>query len=186
MEALLTLMPAGMQKAFEEIPKERLEGAVDLEAEFGGEMPPLLRQQLDQAKRRKRPKFAAEDVGDLLDLGKEWHGIHFLLCGSAAEAGPPLGNAILGGTEIGKDRGYGPARYLDVPVGKEVADALARISVEDFESRYDSAVLETNQIYPGGWSDPSMMGLLSNGYAGLRAFYALAAEREFAVIIGLQ
>lgn len=48
-----------------------------------------------------------------LDLDKSWHGIHYLLTGTAWGIGEGAGAAILGGDEIGEDGGYGPARLLD-------------------------------------------------------------------------
>ncbi|MER7284053.1 DUF1877 family protein [Dactylosporangium sp. NPDC000244] len=37
-----------------------------------------------------------------LDLDKSWHGIHFLLTGTAWEVGDGAGAAVLGGGEIGE------------------------------------------------------------------------------------
>src|SRR5262249_46865216 len=39
--------------------------------------------------------------------------LHYLFTGSADEGDGPLADAILGGVEVGDDRGYGPARFLD-------------------------------------------------------------------------
>jgi hypothetical protein len=49
---------------------------------------------------------------DGLNLEKSWHVLHYLLTGKAEKAPPPVGNAVLGGQDIGGDRGYGPARFL--------------------------------------------------------------------------
>ena len=66
-------------------------------------------------------RAAGPDVEELLhqeheqrfDLDKAWHGIHFLLTGSAWETTPGAGESVLGGDPVGPDRGYGPARLLD-------------------------------------------------------------------------
>ena len=51
--------------------------------------------------------------GGELDLDKAWHGIHFLLTGSAWEGEEPLCYLLAGGQEVGdEDVGYGPARVL--------------------------------------------------------------------------
>src|SRR5687767_14577361 len=49
--------------------------------------------------------------GLVTDLDKAWHGIHYLLTGTAAEGGKPLDFLVSGGREVGNvDIGYGPAR----------------------------------------------------------------------------
>src|SRR5271163_2074263 len=55
---------------------------------------------------------ANPDAEEGLTLEKSWHCLHYLLTGTAWETGTVLGKTILGGTEIGPDMGYGPARYL--------------------------------------------------------------------------
>jgi Domain of unknown function (DUF1877) len=72
-----------------------------------------------------------------LNLEKSWHVLHYLLTGETEEAQPPLGNAILGGKEIGDDLGYGPARFLTPQQVQEVASALASMKKEDLASRFD-------------------------------------------------
>src|SRR5262245_17894050 len=60
--------------------------------------------------------FPQDDYGiheDVLDIGKAWHGIHFLLTGSTWHGDPPLSWVVMGGVPIGPDIfGYGPVRYL--------------------------------------------------------------------------
>lgn len=84
---------------------------------------------------------------DELNLDKSWHGIHFLLTGRIDEAPPPLGNAILGGTEIGEDLGYGPARYLTPDQVREVGQALAGITSDDFARRFDPQKIRQAGVY---------------------------------------
>jgi len=43
-----------------------------------------------------------------LDIQKAWHGLHYLLCVQPWDGDLPLRNAVLGGSEIGPDLGYGP------------------------------------------------------------------------------
>src|SRR4051812_40770621 len=59
-----------------------------------------------------------------LDIDKAWHAIHFLLTGTAWEGEPPLDFLAIGGTEIGEDLGYGPARGLVSSQVRELATAL--------------------------------------------------------------
>lgn len=82
-----------------------------------------------------------------LEIEKSWHGIHFLLTGTAWEVMPPLGNVLLGGTEIGEDVGYGPARYLTPQQVAEVSAELEKITEENLRQRFKFEELERAQIY---------------------------------------
>ncbi|MCC6358529.1 MAG: YfbM family protein [Phycisphaerales bacterium] len=87
------------------------------------------------------------------EMEKAWHGLHFVLCGTADEAPPPLGYLLSGGEELGDDLGYGPARYLKPDEVKAFRDALMRISDADFARRFDPAALERSDIYPNIWDE---------------------------------
>ena len=72
-----------------------------------------------------------------LDIGKTWHGLHYLLTRTAWEIrGGPAGAAILGGEEIGEDGGDGPARLLRRNAVEEIADALDALNVETLRARF--------------------------------------------------
>ena len=83
-----------------------------------------------------------------LDLGKNWHLLHYLITGSADNAPPPFGNAILGGTPIGPDLGYGPARFLTPSQVTEVAQALAAIDRAELARRFVPSAIARADIYP--------------------------------------
>jgi hypothetical protein len=113
---------------------------------------------------------AHEEIDDKwLELGKTWHLLHFLLTGSADSAPPPLGNAILGGTPIGADVGYGPARFLTPRQVAEVAEALAAIDPAELARRFDPAAIHRANIYSYGGIDKddylSSCGALVEYYA---------------------
>ena len=63
---------------------------------------------------RHRAPPAPGTPGHSVSLDKAWHGLHYLLCGALEPAPGPLGQAVFGGTEIGEDPGYGPARYFSL------------------------------------------------------------------------
>ena len=52
-----------------------------------------------------RPPAGSELPGKRrsLSLDKAWHGVHFLLAGTVEPDGALLGQAVLGGTEVGED-----------------------------------------------------------------------------------
>jgi hypothetical protein len=121
--------------------------------------------------------------GKRLDLDKEWHGIHYLLCGKAEPDGTALGEAVLGGEDLGDDdegfSGYGPARLLSTDKVKEISSALQAPQV-DASSRFDAAAMNKLKLYPGfRASDPE--GLLE-GLRRLRGFYAEAAAAGRAIV----
>ena len=125
-----------------------------------------------------------EEHENSIDVDKAWHGIHYLLTGDSWGGEPPLANAVLGGTEIGDDFGYGPARYLTADEVHAVAVALKDITPDAFRVRYVPAELTKNEIYPEIWSDPDddAVGYLTTWYETLRDYYIDAAARGHAML----
>ena len=81
-------------------------------------------------------------------LEKEWHGVHFLLSGTADEAPFPQGFLVSGGQELSHtDSGYGDARYFGPEQVGEIANFLDPISVDDLSARYDPVAMAEAQIY---------------------------------------
>jgi hypothetical protein len=135
------------------------------------------------AKRVAASSIGPADVGAELDIEKAWHGVHFLLCGSAGEVPGPLGNAVLGGTQIGPDLGYGPPRYLEPAEVMAIAAALAPLTEETLAARFDPAVFQQHEVYPGGWAaDAERREWLCDAFSQLKAFYAASAEGGYAVL----
>lgn len=128
--------------------------------------------------------------GGELDLDKAWHGIHFLLTGSAWEGDEPLCYLIAGGQEVGdEDVGYGPARVLRP---KEVAQfdaALAAISLDDFRRRFDPTAMMAQQIYPEIWDrDPredDTLGYLAEYFDMLKTIVRNSAQMQKGLIVWL-
>ncbi len=116
-----------------------------------------------------------------LNLEKSWHVLHYLLTGKAEEAPAPLGNAILGGTEIGGDLGYGPARFLTPPQVREVAAALAPISSDDLAKRFNLEAMMAARIYPV--RDESELELAQECFQQLSQYYADAAAAGNAMLL---
>ena len=117
-----------------------------------------------------------------LDLDKAWHGIHFLLTGSAWEVGEGAGAAILGGEPIGPEVGQGPARLLGPELVRAVADGLAAIDAGTLRERFDPAAMA--EIYPSVW-DEDFDTYLAPYFAALREFYRLAAAEGQAVLVAV-
>lgn len=92
--------------------------------------------------------------GPSVSLEKAWHGLHYLLTGSATEGGLPLGFLLEGGQEIGNDTGYGPPRFLNHAEVAELNQALAAVSDDVLWSRFDAAQMEEEGVYPMTWDEP--------------------------------
>jgi hypothetical protein len=89
----------------------------------------------------------------MLSLEKAWHGLHYLLTGSAMEGAGPEGFILEGGEEIGDDLGYGPARLFNPTEVQQIYATLSAISNEQLWERFDPADMEENGVYPGVWDE---------------------------------
>jgi hypothetical protein len=125
------------------------------------------------------------ELGESASIEKAWHGLHYLLCGSAKEAESSLGQVVLGGTEIGTDLGYGPARYLTSAKVQELAAALSLVTTDKLLERYDSKKMERLEIYPGAWEEPENREWLAEAFAEVLGFYTRVAARGNAVLLYL-
>ena len=131
-----------------------------------------------------------EEERDEIDLDKAWHGIHFLLTGSAWEGAEPLCYLVSGGQTIGDvDVGYGPARAL---AGRQVADfnsALASVTTDELRRRFDPRAMTEAEIYPEIWErDPQeddALGYLLEYFEELKTFVEKAAEGGKGMIVYL-
>src|SRR5262245_64253634 len=93
--------------------------------------------------------------GNELEVDKSWHGLHFLLTGSAWEGSFPLNFIVAGGQEVGDDLGYGPARALRSEDVAKVDAALDPLTMDELRRRFDASRMSELEIYPFGWShDP--------------------------------
>jgi Domain of unknown function (DUF1877) len=88
--------------------------------------------------------------GNELDVDKAWHGLHFLLTGSAWEGSFPLNFIVAGGEEVGDDLGYGPARGLNSNDVRKIDAALEPLTPEELGQRFDAPRMTELQIYPDG------------------------------------
>lgn len=133
-------------------------------------------------------RLIAEQTADprmSLDLDKAWHGIHVLLTGNHGEvdSDDPLDLAILGGTPIGEDVGFGPATLLTPGQVKAVAAALRQVPRQTMLARYDPEAFTAAQVYPAIWDEEDVLdGYLVPYLEDLLAFYRQAAVRGHAVL----
>ena len=142
----------------------------------------VLQQLAQRAAARRRTPPAPGTPGHSISLDKAWHGLHYLLCGVLEPAPGPLGQAVFGGTEIGEDQGYGPARYFFPAQVAEIAAALQSPSLErQLHARFDPEAMTQLGIYPGVW-EPDDHHWLIEAFHAVRDFYAAASHAEQAVV----
>jgi hypothetical protein len=122
-----------------------------------------------------------------LDLDKAWHGIHYLLTGSATEGTVPLCFLLVGGQPIGEDFGYGPPRCFSPAEVGAVAAALSSVSSDALRARYDPKVMQRLDVYPGIWVREGDEGFafVHNYFEELKQFVAGAAENGEALVLFL-
>jgi len=188
--ALLSGALPGMDPRIRQALTERLArlglNAEALEGGKGGEA--LANLMMSRMGRKQAPaaagiasKSAGAKTGISLDKG--WHGVHYLLSGAAEPSATALGQAVMGGTDIGEDfGGYGEARYFTPEQVAATARELGRANLEtEMKARFDPALMTSAGIYPGGW-DVTGADWLFEEFRKLRDFYADASAQGLAVV----
>lgn len=119
-------------------------------------------------------------------VDKAWHGIHFLLACNPGDGEDPTAKAVLGGTEIGDDLGYGPARYLTVAEVQEVADAIRPIDREELARRFNARAMAEADIYAFQPEDAEAeLEYFTSYYEELKRYYEDAAKNGKAMLLFL-
>ena len=162
----------------------------------------------EQARTQKRPGFLArlfgakpaEGKADLLELARAdgegletdldmaWHGIHYLLTGTAWEGPEPLNFLVCGGKEVGDiDVGYGPARVIGSDEVKRILDAVGAIDEDKLRQRFNPEEMKSLEIYPDIWdrdpADDDTLGYCIENFQHLRQFLSDAAGNSMGVAL---
>jgi len=129
-------------------------------------------------------------TGDVSDLDKAWHGIHYLLTGSAWEGDPPLNFLVSGGRAVGDiDVGYGPARVLTAAEIRKAHDALRALTDEALRARFDPEDMIAKEIYPEIWdrssADDDTLGYLMEYVQVLRRLLDQAVAKSLGLVVYL-
>lgn len=126
-----------------------------------------------------------------LDLGKAFHGVHFLLSGSAEAGDRPLDFLLVGGREVGdEDVGYGPGRVFRAREVCEIHDALRGWTAPELRRRFDPVRMNELDIYPSPWDTGSErehdIALLIDAFVELQRFIHAATERKVGILITIE
>jgi len=144
-----------------------------------------LREDPDAAEQMLYPD---EDTGPegQFDVDKAWHGLHFLLTGTAYDGEAPLRWTIFGDGDLGTDLGMGGASFLTPEQVRQVAHALAAIDESDLRRRFDPHAMQSQDIYPDViWVRDGQAALeyVMQHFEPLVAFYAETAARGDGLVI---
>ena len=123
-----------------------------------------------------------------IDLDRAWHGLHYILTGTAWEGEPPACFLLAGGEEIGDENDDDRPRLLEPNQVRQLSAFLAAISDEEFRRRFDPERMAALEIYPESiWKRiddrPSPLDYLRGGFDDLRAFVATSADRGEAIVV---
>jgi hypothetical protein len=128
---------------------------------------------------------------NLADLDKAWHGIHYLLTGTAWGGDPPLNSLLVGGSDVpdpDQEWGYGPPRCVWAADALAFARAFETVSDDQLSARFDPPDMMAKGIYPEIWNrDPSeddTLGYLMEYVVVLRKFLRSTAAQNKGVLIG--
>ncbi|HWB08175.1 MAG TPA: YfbM family protein [Pirellulales bacterium] len=121
-----------------------------------------------------------------MEIGKEWHGLHYLLTGTAAEFRGAEGFLVDGGEEVGPEIGYGPARLFSPREVDDIHSVLVDISPDELWSRFDADEMTADQVYPSlDWhEEPELKRqVYQRTYAELKKFVDEASRRGQCVVV---
>jgi uncharacterized protein DUF1877 len=128
----------------------------------------------------------ASGKGASISLEKAWHGVHYLLCGKVEPGTDLASQAVMGGTEVGEDLGYGPARYFEADEVAAIARELSRPNLEaEMMARWDPDQMAQLGIYPAGF-EPNDDQWLMKAFRDLRQFYVDANAANLCVVTCLE
>ncbi len=93
------------------------------------------------------------DFSEQFDIDKMWHGLYYLLTGTAYEGAPPAG-WLLNSPPIGDDAfGYGPAMAISAAHTRELSGYLNGLRREAVLGRFDAAIMMGLNLYPNIWDE---------------------------------
>lgn len=121
------------------------------------------------------------DAEDCLDLYKSWNALHVLL---ADEGFGAAADAVMGGTPVGDDLGYGPARMLTENQVSEISNALNKIETVEFQKHFH--VEKMTDVYAFHPDDADEeWETLTELFEELKTFYAATSEQSNGMLLYL-
>jgi hypothetical protein len=145
--------------------------------------------------RKTKPKVVPmlkleANEGMRCDLEKSWHGIHYLLTGSAWEGDPPLDFLVNGGRQVGRiDPEHGPVRAFRADQTRAIYESLSSLSPYELRKRFNARDMTAKEIYPDIWTrsvlEEDSLRYLMDSLDKLRAFLRQTAEAQLGLLVFL-
>ncbi|TQK06764.1 YfbM family protein [Herbaspirillum sp. SJZ107] len=128
------------------------------------------------------------DEGDVAetDLDKAWHGIHYLLTGTAWGGEAPYNFLLEGGVLLGdEDDTSEPApRLLRKDEVEAIHHALAALTADTLRERFDPEAMQKLDIYPNIWDrGEEELDYCLHYFGELQDFMENAARHQRAILI---
>jgi uncharacterized protein DUF1877 len=129
--------------------------------------------------------YRPPDPDRSIDIEKAWHGLHFLLTGTADEGEAPACFLLRGGEDLDDE---GLIRALRPGQVRRFSEYLSAIEADDLARRYDPERMTGLEIYPGVWKRTAEQGdspleWLMACFEEVRQFVDTAAAAGDCVII---
>jgi hypothetical protein len=132
----------------------------------------------------------ATNEGMRCDLDKAWHGIHYLLTGTAWEGTPPLDFLVEGGTQVGQiDPEHGPLRAYRNDEVRAIYDAVSVMGPYELRKRFNPRDMAAKEIYPDIWTktpnEEESLRYLMDNLDRLRGYLRETLDSGFGVLVFL-
>tara|TARA_R110002072_G_scaffold28855_3_gene92182 strand:+ start:120 stop:695 length:576 start_codon:yes stop_codon:yes gene_type:complete len=127
------------------------------------------------------PEFA--DLPVSFSLEKDWHVMHYLLTNRVWGGKGPLSDAILGGTPIGPNNDFGPARYLEPEEVSAVATALEPVDRPRLLRHWPPWFLPRWRLYYVGSYGEAEAEAVAFEFSELRDYYLTARANGEGMIL---
>lgn len=135
----------------------------------------------------KKPQAAPAHDDAAIDLAQAWHGLHYLMTLTYWDGDEPLCYLVRGGTDLGNDLGYGPARALRPAQVTAFHTALAAMTPDTLAYCFSPEEMTRLDIYPAIWEDhEKSLAYLMEHFNSLRAFVKTAADKKQGLLVYLQ
>ena len=123
--------------------------------------------------------------GEVLDLDKAWHGLHYLLTGTDFDGEEPLGFLLMGGEAVG-DRGMGPIRAFTPAQLVDISRALEKLDGAELRRRFDPEEMTALNIYPDIWMrdlEEDTLGYVLDAFERLKPFLREGVQRGLGLLV---
>jgi len=145
----------------------------------------LLKIMKERRERAMAVTSTAQKDSPRMSLDKDWHGVHYLLCGELEPDKSVISQAVLGGKPLGDDdegfSGYGPARFFTAGEVAKLSKAMSDPALEaEARARFDAGKMNALKIYPRFRPEDAEPVLKS--LCQLRDFYVDAAKSGNAIV----